>query len=452
MTKSTKNESGSFRDPSGNVFYQNGIVYRNVNNVYKDDYLQLIDSGLYDKLTKSNFLIKHIEVKSNKNIYKTIKPKQIPFISYPYEWCFGQLKSAALLTLNIQKIALQYNMSLKDASTFNVQFIGTKPIFIDTLSFEKYLEGKPWIAYRQFCQHFLAPLTLMSYADVRLNSLLSSFLDGIPLDLATKLLPISAKIKPGIFAHIVLNAQSQKVMATTTADKNKYKVSQLGLEAIVDSLISTISSLKPKKINSTWGQYYSNTNYQVESFGSKKKLVYKLFDSIPVKSILDLGSNNGLFSEVVSKTGAYVISADYDRNAVEQNFNQVKKNNILPLVVDFMNPTPSLGWANTERKSFWDRLNVDAIMMLATIHHFVIGNNLPFDKIASLVSSKCKYLIIEFIGKDDSQVKILLSQRDDMFLDYNQSSFETTFSKYFKTIKKENIPNTNRILYLMKSK
>jgi len=452
MTKSTKNELGSFRDPSGNIFYQNNNVYRSVNCVYQDNYSQLINSGLYNKLTKLGYLVKHKEVKNPKNVFKVLKPDPIPFISYPYEWCFGQLKAAALLTLNIQKIALDHDMSLKDATAFNVQFIGNKPIFIDTLSFEKYVKDSPWVAYRQFCQHFLAPLSLMSYTDVRLNSLLSSFLDGIPLDLTTKLLPVSAKIKPGIFAHIILNAKSQQVMATTSQDKNKYKVSKLGLEGIIDSLISTVSSLKPKKIKSTWGQYYSNTNYQTKSFDSKKRLVLSLFKGLSVKSILDLGSNNGLFSDVVSKTGAYVISADYDQNAVEDNFTNIKKDNILPLVIDFTNPSPNLGWANTERKSFWDRLNVEAIMMLATIHHLAIGNNLPFDNIASLISQHCRYLIIEFIGKDDSQVKILLSQRDDIFTDYNQESFESEFGKYFITIKKENIPHSNRTLHLMEKK
>lgn len=453
MNQKKKTESGSFRDPCGNIFYQNGVVYRNLNYVYQDNYLQLMKkSGLYDQLTKLGYLVKHSEVKSDKKVYKTIKPKIIPFISYPYEWCFGQLKAAALLTLNIQKIALTHGMSLKDATAFNVQFIGKKPIFIDTLSFEKYVEGKPWVAYRQFCQHFLAPLALMAYTDIRLSNLLSSFLDGIPLDLATKLLPIFAKIKPGIFAHIVLNAKSQQVMATTSQNKNKYKVSKFGLQSIIDSLISTISTLKPQKIKSTWGQYYSNTNYKTKSFNAKKLLVSQFIAKLKIKSILDLGANNGIFSQVVSATSAYVISADYDQNAIQDNFNQIKKDNILPLVIDFINPSSNLGWANAERKSFWDRLNVDIILMLATIHHLAIANNLPFAKIASLISNHTRYLVIEFIGKDDSQVKILLSQRDDIFTQYNQESFESEFGKFFKIIKKENIPNTNRILYLMEKK
>ena len=98
-----------------------------------------------------------------------IKPERIPFISYPYEWSFSQLKDAARLTLQIQKFALEKGLSLKDCSAYNIQFFRGRPILIDTLSFERYREGEPWAAYRQFCQHFLAPLALISYTDVRLN-------------------------------------------------------------------------------------------------------------------------------------------------------------------------------------------------------------------------------------------------------------------------------------------
>jgi hypothetical protein len=90
----------------------------------------------------------------------------------PYEWSFSQLKHAALLTLAIQEQALQFNLSLKDSSAYNIQFVGVRPVLMDTLSFEPYVEGRPWVAYRQFCQHFLAPLAVMSKVDIRLQRLL----------------------------------------------------------------------------------------------------------------------------------------------------------------------------------------------------------------------------------------------------------------------------------------
>ncbi len=163
----------SFRDPSGFIFWHNNGLYRQVNSCYRQHYDYFIKSGLYDKLATGNLLVKHTEEALSGAVgtdaYKIIKPQYIPFISYPYEWSYSQLKDSALLILRIQKYAIAHNMTLKDCSAFNVQFLNGKPILIDTLSFEKCVEGQPWIAYRQFCQHFLAPLALMSHTDIRLN-------------------------------------------------------------------------------------------------------------------------------------------------------------------------------------------------------------------------------------------------------------------------------------------
>ena len=189
--------AGSFRDPSGFLFHLNGLIYRQINIEYKKNYIHLMKSGLYEALMDTKLLIPHEEVNigslASDNAYKIIKPEQVLFISYPYEWCFSQLKDAALTTLKIQKKSLNFGMSLKDCSAYNIQFRKGKPILIDTLSFEEYREGKPWIAYRQFCQHFLAPLALMSYKDIRLNQLLRIYIDGIPLDLAIHLLPFRTR-------------------------------------------------------------------------------------------------------------------------------------------------------------------------------------------------------------------------------------------------------------------
>jgi hypothetical protein len=208
-------EPGSFRDPAGFLFYLKKKLYRQVNQSYKEDYDLLIDSGLYQKLVEQEALIPHQEVDilfpQPLNGYKVIQPEFIPFISYPYEWSFSQLKDAALTTLKIQKIAFQHGMSLKDSSAFNIQFHMGKPLFIDTLSFEKYKEGEPWVAYRQFCQHFLAPLTLMSRRDIRLGQLLRIYIDGIPLDLAASLLPFSTRLNMSVYMHIVFHGKIQKV-------------------------------------------------------------------------------------------------------------------------------------------------------------------------------------------------------------------------------------------------
>ena len=176
----------SFRDPSGFLFLHNELLYRQVNECYQSHYDHLLESGLYENLVEQGLIVAHDEVslefaRSN-GAYKIIKPQLVPFISYPYEWSFSQLKDAALTTLAIQKKALDFGMSLKDCSAYNIQFLEGKPVLIDTLSFEKHVEGQPWIAYRQFCQHFLAPLALMAHTNIQLSRLSSVYIDGVPLD------------------------------------------------------------------------------------------------------------------------------------------------------------------------------------------------------------------------------------------------------------------------------
>ena len=216
--------AGSFRDPSGFVFDKNGTLLRQINGCYRQDFEALQQSGLLQSLHKSSDLISHEEVgienAASSEAYRVIKPERIPFVSYPYEWSFSQLKDAALLTLTIQLKSLEYCLSLKDASAYNIQFMNGKPIFIDTLSFERHVEGTPWVAYGQFCQHFLAPLALMSHVDVRLGQLLRVHLDGIPLDLASRLLPFSTLFRPGIFFHLHLHSKSQQKYA----NQNKYLI------------------------------------------------------------------------------------------------------------------------------------------------------------------------------------------------------------------------------------
>ena len=251
--------SSSFRDPSGFLYRKEGVLLRQINKKYRQTYDWFVKK-LYPVLKKQELIVNHKEkplsLAKTRDAYKIIQPDELPFISYPYEWSFSMLQDAALLTLEIMKIALDNGMILKDASAYNVQFKHGKPIFIDTLSFEKYEEGKPWVAYKQFCQHFLAPLALMSYVDIRLNSLLKEFIDGIPLDLAVNLLPLRAKAKLGLFLNLVLHAKSQSKYADIGEKVSVRKMSKLRLKSLVDSLESTIKKLKCNSKNTEWEMYY----------------------------------------------------------------------------------------------------------------------------------------------------------------------------------------------------
>jgi hypothetical protein len=449
----------SFRDPSGFLFFRNGLIYRQVNTIYKENYDRLINSGLYEALVDGELLISHNEVNIDQarsdKIYKIIKPELIPFISYPYEWCFSQLKDAALTTLKIQKKSLDFGMSLKDCSAYNIQFRKGKPVFIDTLSFEKYPQGQPWVAYRQFCQHFLAPLALMNYKDIRLNQLFRVYIDGVPLDLTSSLLPFRTRFTFSLLSHIHVHAKSQKHFADKTVNKSAGKMGRLSLFGLIDSLESAVKKLAWQPQGTEWADYYKDTNYSLNALHHKKQLVSEFLDKVNPKIVWDLGANVGMFSRIASDKGIQTISFDIDPAAVERNYLEcVRKDetNILPLLLDLSNPSPNIGWENEERMSLFERGPADTVFALALIHHLAISNNLPLDRIATLLSKICDSLIIEFVPKNDSQVQRLLSTREDIFPDYTQQVFEAEFCKYFTVEGSVRIRDSERTLYLMQKR
>ncbi len=455
-----KQIGGSFRDPDGYVYVLDGIVYRQVNQSYRTNYDRLLSSGLYAVLTDRQLLIPHTEIDHplvhNKNTYKILRPEKIPFISYPYEWSFSQLKDAALATLDIQKRALAHHMILKDASAYNIQFLNGKPILIDTLSFQEYREGEAWIAYKQFCQHFLAPLVLMSHKDIRLNQLLRIYIDGIPLDLATSLLPKRTYLNLGIVMHLHLHARAQRRYAKIAQPTNSKSSKRLGRQAllnITDSLRSAIQRLKWDHGDTSWAGYYEGDSYHHEGFNDKNSIVNEYLSIINPECVWDLGANTGVFSRIASQRGSFTVSIDSDPGVVEANYLQTKEQKerkLLPLLIDFTNPSARIGWANNERESLAERSNADCVMALALIHHLAISNNVPLAKIADFFASLAEWLIIEFVPKTDRKVQQLLASREDVFEEYNQAEFERSFGEKYEIIRSQQIRNSSRNLYLLR--
>ena len=446
----------SYKDPAGFVFRNNTTYYRQVNESYASNYQLLMESGLYDMLTRNEWLISHIEVNENitgdTNCYKTILPQQIPFISYPYEWSFDMLKDAALLTIKINKIAIQYGMILKDATAFNIQFLSGKPIFIDTLSFVKYDGITPWIAYRQFCESFLFPLYLSHYAGADMTRMLSIYPEGIPLLITARLLPFKSRFKLGVWLHVFLQKRIFQANIDSPLKRTGFSKGQLVI--LLDGLAIAGKNLK-KIPDSIWSNYYSETILGNQYLEEKEKIFHEFVDMISFRSVIDLGANNGHFSKIVMKKADWVVSTDMDSHCINSLYKFNKENaglNILPLLVDLSNPSPGIGFGNLERASFIERAKSDLLLALALIHHLSISKNIPFMRIAELFQAMSRILIIEFVPKEDIKVKELLKHKNDIYDNYSELSFEKSFTEYFNIMEKRLIPGTGRKLYLMSRK
>ena len=456
-------EPSSFRDPAGYLFWKDNRIFRAISHDYFQVYRAVSEARFFKSLCEQKKIIGFTEKTPAKfselpeDISLVLIPEMLPFISYPYEWSFSQLKDAALLTLDLHISALKEGFLLKDASSYNIQFMYGKPVFIDHLSFEKCDKYPIWPAYGQFCRHFLAPLVLMSKVDPCLGKTLQQHIDGIPLSLACKLLPLRRFLAFGLFIHLFCHAKTQKKYAQKDlGDKKLKKLSPFQMLNIARSLRQTVSGLQWKPKGTEWGEYYRITNYSDKAMHHKMSMIAEYVSGIPgVKMLWDFGANTGEMSRCVKQYAANIICFDVDEAAVEKNYLQVKVNretNILPLVMDFKNPSPSIGFASEERLSLSDRGKTDCGLALALIHHLAITNNLPFRHVAKYFSSLCKYLIIEFVPKEDSQVQRLLQSREDIFPKYDLENFKKEFCIYFEIVQQKTIFDSRRTLFLMKKK
>jgi hypothetical protein len=450
----------SFRDPSGFVFSKEGKIYRHINQSYIKFYNKLMNSGLYQELVKEQYLVTHEEIKrSDKQII--IKPLQLSLILYPYEWSFSQLKAAAILTLKVQLLALRYGMSLKDATAYNIQFIGSQPVFIDTLSFEPTQDGLPWKAYGQFCRHFIAPMLLMKHVDLRCIHMLKSFLDGLPLDLVSRMLPRKTHLSLFVKLHIHLHARYLARHKYNTVSKRRMaQMSLRRLQAMLESIFRYLQKLEYVK-GTEWGDYYEATlNYTSQALDMKRQIVGEYLKKIRPVSVWDVGGNDGTFSRLAKDMSQFIFSTDIDLQALDQNYRQSVKNqekNVWPLFFDVTNPTPDLG-LHAGQLSLEKRLNkigIDCILALALIHHLSITNNYPFEFIARFFARVAPYLVIEFVKPSDSWASELLARKQDaqeLFTHYNQNEFENSFGAWYAIEDQRSIEGTHRVVYLMKRK
>jgi hypothetical protein len=452
-------DPASYRDPSGFVYLRDGVLLRQINAPFEADWHAFEASGLSAELRREGILVDHegasLDDAAEPGAVAVIRPEPIGFLSFPYEWCFGQLKDAALLTLRAQEMAMERGMTLKDATAFNVQFSGARPILIDSLSFERYEEGETWIAYRQFCQHFLAPLAAMAYRAPEMGLLLRDLPDGMPVELASALLPIRTRLRGGLLSHIHLHASASRRAArggSVTSGAPTRRVSRLQLRALLDSLRRTIEGLRWDP-ETPWSDYGRTTSYTEDAADAKRRIARDMLARTGGTWAWDVGANTGDFSELAATTGKRVVAIDSDPGAAEFHYRRIRATDnraITSIVGDLTSPTPALGWDLRERPSLFDRANADVVLALAVVHHLAIGANVPLASVATTFARLAERSVVEFVDKGDPQVVEMLAHRRDIFADYSTDGFRRAFERTFTVEAMEPIPNApGRTLWLL---
>ncbi len=460
-------EPGSFRDRGNQVFYHAGDVFRGLNEQGRKEWETLSTTSFFRQFIGSGKLVyteqvAAIETPESRQAEQwsaVLKHRRIPFISYPYEWPFGMLQDAALLQLELQLAALDEDMTLKDASPFNIQWVGASPVFIDIPSFERLTPGEPWIGYEQFCHMFLYPLFLQAYKDIPFQPWLRGSIDGIAAQDCYHLMSIRDLFRPGVFLNVFLQTWAQAQYARTSKDIKK-DLREAGFhKALIKTnatrLRKTIRQLNWKRTSSTWSNYTCDNPYTDANREQKAAFVRHVVSARTWNLVWDLGCNLGAFSRIAAEHAQYVIAMDADHLTIECLYQTLKaegNTTILPLVSNVADPSPNLGWRGLERKALAERGKPDLTLCLALIHHVVISANIPLKEFIDWLAGLGTEVVIEFVTRQDPMVQALLHHKRDNYSDYEVGYFERSLAEAFNIVRREVLPCETRILYYGKAR
>ena len=463
LNNQIKVEKSSFRDVKATVFISGNKIFRKIDTRLNLNFQKFLTSVFYK--TNSSSIIKtkilndneiaEYKLEKDENIL-WLEHEKIENIVYPYELTFGQLKDSALLFLNLYIDAIKNSYDLVDASAYNIQFKNNNPVFIDIGSFVLFEESSNIKWHKQFCENYLGPLLIKSKSNINFNDLFKSNLDGIDLKTISKLLPLKSWLNFNIFTNIHLHSYlNSKVTSVSTkrTNTNYTNITKEKKIMICETLKKIINKLNIKN-NSYWSLYSRHNSYSEIDTNKKRESILEFIKIEKPKFILDLGCNNGDYSELCFQNGVEkIIGVDNDADALNKSYYRFKDKNFdyLPIYQNFSNPSPNIGWDNQERMSFQKRYRdkFDCIICLAFIHHICIGNNVPFKYFLDYLAKFSKKILIEFVHENDEMVKNLSINKKDLMRNYNIENFKKVVLEKFKIIKEEKISSTRTMLHII---
>jgi SAM-dependent methyltransferase len=388
-----------------------------------------------------------------------LEHERIPFVSYPYEWSFAMLRDAALCQLEVLRAALSEDLTLKDGTAYNVQFTGVTPRFIDIGSFAP--AGGPWVGYRQFCQMMLFPLMIQAHLGVAFQPLLRGSLEGIDPATVSAMFSGRNRFHKGVLTNISLHALAdRRVKGDSQAVAKKVEDSGLGAnlaDATAGKLQSLIEGLDvgtDEDTDSTWNDYRTTCSYSEADNVSKRAFVTAALETVAPASVVDLGANDGAYARLAGEHAQRVVAVDFDHVVIDRLYRELSRDkvtNIIPLVMNLVDPSPGLGWRGAERQPFEARIaaDVDLVFSLALIHHLAISANVPLGEIVQWLADFGADVVVEFVHRDDPMTKRLLAQKPDgLFDDYNLENFEGLLGQTMKIERREELPGGTRTMFL----
>ncbi|MBI1346070.1 methyltransferase [bacterium] len=454
-------DTGSFRDRDSRVFAHHGKIYRALSSAALAHWESASQCEFWQQHLSAGSLISSQVIDATEAAALVGPPwaavlqhPRLAWISYPYEWTFGMLQSAALLQLQILEDALASNITLKDATPYNIQFIGTRPIFIDVGSFTPYVPGTPWLAYRQFCQLFLYPLLLQAYRGCDFQAWLRGSLSGISPQQCRSLFSWTDLWRPGLLSHVWLHAAMERnIQVDSSTVSSQLRASGFTKDMVLQNvrgLRKLIQRLRWQPNRSRWSEYDRCSAPVRSDAAVKEELVQQITRQQRWSLVWDIGCNRGRYSRIASEQSDLVLAIDFDHLTVDtlyQELTQSGETGITPVVMNLADASPGWGWRGLERRRFEDRGQPDLILMLAVIHHLVLGENLLLDDVLDWIAERRAEVVLEFVDRDDPQVQTLLAHRAIEEPDYTRERFEAGVQSRFNLVARYDLPSGTRTLF-----
>lgn len=447
-------DAGSFRDRDGRVCESGGEIYRLISAAALDDWRALQRTEFFQSAVDRGALVATREASEAE---APIPPRwigllhheRVPLVSYPYEWSFGMLRDAAVLQLDLLSAALAEGLNLKDGSSYNVQWRGVKPVFIDVLSFQRF-DGRPfWPGYRQFCQLFLNPLLLQAWRNIAFQPLLRGSLEGITPRQCLRMLTTRDLFRRGALTHVLLHSQLESLAGSGPRVGGPAQGPQAILHN-VRGLKRMLAGLEWRPGRSTWSHYAQCNSYAAADRAAKREFVATAAAKQRRRLVFDLGANTGEYALLAAESAELVVALDADSVAVERMYQELRRTgvtNVQPLVFDLADPSPGLGWRNRERRPLEERGRPDLVLSLAVMHHLVLGRNLPLVEVLDWFAGLSGELVIEFVDLADPMVRQMLANRRDVDPDYTLERFESLLQERFRVARRLTLPSGTRTLF-----
>jgi SAM-dependent methyltransferase len=462
---------GSFRDPSGYVFSRRDRIGRALSHDAHDTLRALEAAGLLGRLISDGTVVgtRFVEDADDTAALAAEHPgfdhfldhDRIAPITYPYEWCVSMLADAGLHTLALQERLVKAEFSLKDATAYNIQFVAGRPTFIDLTSIERPSRLDIWYALGQFARMFTFPLLLCRYHGWDLRSYFLASIDGRDVEQVARSLGGLEKWRPRAILDVALPLLFQRRAGARPGNGKEVlekpnrnpRAQLLNMERLRGKVRKLAAGYKPRGV---WADYTATCSYDDRAERAKKEMIRQFLQRARPRRVLDMGCNTGDYSYLAAECGATVVAADADHDAVEILYRRLREKPaaITPMVVDLGNPSPAIGYRNRERANFFDRVDADAVLALAVLHHLLVSGNLTLEAVRDLFYDLTSdYLVLEFVPTDDVMFKRLLKFRtDDAHRHLTLDLCSSVFARRFVVLRQEPIPGSPRTLLFMRKK